>query len=313
MDEFRGELNAVYASGGGDTPEDLQSALFDGINAIRWSPEGIRLAFIITDAPPQFYPDQEERTYADTAREAKKQAIKIFSVGTGGLDVGGEYVLRQISQYTSGKYIFLTYGEPGESEGGRPGSVSHHTGANYQTEKLEAIIIRFAKEELSHLTDQPLTADEGYFEATSVSDESREETLQKLFGMALSQLVDYSSIQIKPGTSAAILPIVPSESDLTLNAEYFYDQLTQTLADSRGFQAVERRDMQSVLNELELALSDLADNAPRVGQLMGAEMLIAGRLYRRDDLFEVFLRLLRVETGEILAVSRTRIDARLGL
>ncbi len=64
----------------------------------------------------------------------------------GGLDLGGEYVLRQISQYTYGTYIFLTYGERGESEGGVAGSVSHHTGANYQTDRLEAIIIRLARQ-----------------------------------------------------------------------------------------------------------------------------------------------------------------------
>ncbi len=77
----------------------------------------------------------------------------------------GEFILRQISQYTQGRYIFLTYGERGESEGGKEGSVSHHTGANFQTDKLESIIIRFAKEELAYLTDQPLEEGEAYFDA----------------------------------------------------------------------------------------------------------------------------------------------------
>ncbi len=55
--------------------------------------------------------------------------------------------------------------------GGRePGSVSHHTGANYQTDKLEAIIIRFAREELVHLTDKPLDQEQDYFLAQKVAE-----------------------------------------------------------------------------------------------------------------------------------------------
>lgn len=313
VEAFSEELDQVYASGGGDTPEDLQAALKDAVTAVQWDPNGIRLGFIITDAPPQFYSEQKTFTYADAAREAKKKAIKFFSVGTGGLEISGEYILRQISQYTYAKYIFLTYGEAGESEGGRPGSVSHHTGANYETGKLEAIIIRFAKEELSHLTEQPLEDDEGYFQATKISEETREETLLKLFESSLSQLVDFSTYRIEKDTPAGLLPILPAENSLALSAEYFYDRLIQSLSTSDSFKAVERRDMQKIMEELELALSDLAENAPQVGKLLGAELLISGSLYKRQNVFELFLRLLRVETGEILAVSRARIDLSLGL
>ena len=75
----------------------------------------------------------------DFYEEAKAKGIKLFSVGAGGLPLEGEYPLRQIAQYTQGKYIFLTYGEKGESGGGAEGSVSHHTGSNFATDKLEAI------------------------------------------------------------------------------------------------------------------------------------------------------------------------------
>ena len=124
-----------------------------------WNRNGIRLAFIVTDAPPHLDYGQQY-TYVEAVHDARSAGIKLFSVGTGGLDLAGEYVLRQISQYSGAKYIFLTYGETGESEGGAPGSVSHHTGANYQTDKLEAIIIRFAKEELANVMGQPLEGEE---------------------------------------------------------------------------------------------------------------------------------------------------------
>ena len=159
LQAFQREINKLDAKGGGDDPEDLQSALKDAMQKMNWNDQGIRLAFIITDAAIHLDYGQKY-TYVRAAEEAKAKGIKIFSVGTGGLDIAGEYILRQISQYTYGKYIFLTYGEEGESEGGRPGSVSHHTGSNFQTDKLEAIIIHFAKEELSHLSEIEVIEDE---------------------------------------------------------------------------------------------------------------------------------------------------------
>jgi Mg-chelatase subunit ChlD len=320
LQSFQEALDAVSAAGGGDTPEDLQSALQQAVK-LEWNRDGVRLAFIITDAPPHLDYGQSF-TYVDAAKAAKADGIKIFSVGTGGLDLSGEYVLRQISQYTSAKYIFLTYGESGESEGGAPGSVSHHTGANYQTDKLEAIIIRLAREELAELSDQPLEQGEDYFEATKIPNEAGEETLRKLFAMAVSQLSDYASVRLRPGTPAAVLPLSAAQPALALDAEYFTEQLVLSLgqkgAGGELFRLVERQDLQKVLGELELQLSDLADagegsQATRVGELVGAEILIVGKLYAKQDGFELFLKLLRVDTGEVLSVTKAVIDRRLGL
>jgi hypothetical protein len=317
LQAFQFALNRVEASGGGDTPEDLQAALQEAM-AMSWNQRGVRLGFIVTDAPPHL--DYGQRySYARAVETAKEKGIKIFSVGTGGLDLLGEVVLRQIAQYTSGKYIFLTYGEAGESAGGAPGSVSHHTGANYQTDKLEAIIIRFAKEELSYISDQPVEKEEEYFTADKIGGELREETLGKLFSMAISQLIDYSAVRIDPGTPAAVLPLSPAQSRLDLDSEYFTEQLILSFgkeAKSRElFRIVERTDLQRILSELELQLSDLAEDqgAAQVGELMGAELLIIGRLYSTTKGYELFLKLLRVETGEVLSVTKAVIDKALGL
>ncbi|HRS66261.1 MAG TPA: hypothetical protein P5519_10305, partial [Spirochaetia bacterium] len=69
------------------------------------------------------------------------------------------------------------------------------------------------------------------------------------------------------------------------------------------------------LEELELQLSGLVDekNAAKVGYLLGAEVLITGTLYVKDGKYEIFVKLLRVSTGEILAVTRAKIDKKLGL
>ena len=314
LNQFQEELMKVEAGGGGDTPEDLQAALDDSLNKIEWNNNGIRLAFIITDAPPHLDYNQAF-TYTDAAKKAREEGIKIFSVGTGGLDIDGEYILRQISQYTSGKYIFLTYGESGESGGGEPGSVSHHTGSNFQTDKLEAIIIRFTKEELSFLSDKPIEDEDPYFQAVKLDSEKREDTLASLFNMALTELKDYSTYTITNGTTAAIIPVDDPSEKYLLDAEYFTERFILSAAEDSVFKLVERKDFQKILEELNLQLSGLTEetNVAEVGNLLNAKVLIAGKLYRTETEYELFIKLLRVETGEVLSVTKAKIDARLGL
>jgi hypothetical protein len=311
----QGELAKAAADGGGDDPEDLQSALEDAMKKIAWNPRGIRLAFIITDAAPHLDYRDQTYTYVDASHDARRKGIKVFSVGTGGLELDGELVLRQISQYTYARYIFLTYGEEGESEGGAPGSVSHHTGANFQTDKLEAIIIRLAREELAFLTDQPIEEEGDFFQAVKIPTEEKTQTLAKLFDMAISQIIDYASIRIPAAVPTGALPIAPQADAQKLEAEYFSEQLVLSLARNGTFAAVERKDLQSVLKELELQMSGITDeaNAAKVGKVMGAQMLLTGRLFDRVDAYEIFLKLLRVETGEILSVTKLVVDKKLGL
>ncbi|HDP80507.1 MAG TPA: VWA domain-containing protein, partial [Spirochaetes bacterium] len=314
LNDFVRELEKVEASGGGDGPEDLQSALKDAMKQIKWNKDGIRLCYIITDAEPHLDYGQKY-TYADAARDARNSAIKIFSVGTGGLNIRGEYILRQISQYTYAKYIFLTYGEKGESEGGREGSVSHHTGSNFTTDKLESIIIRFAKEELAHLSDQKIDMGDPFIQAVKVDHEKNEETLRKLFTMSVTQLIDYSSIGIEKNTPATLIPFNPSSPGLKGNAEYFTEQMSFSLNQDKTFRIVERKELQKVLKELELQYTGLMkdENAVKVGKLMGAKMIIGGALYDKKNSYELFLKLLRVETGEVLSVNKLKIDKKLGV
>jgi len=316
IDAFQKELAEVSASGGGDYPEDLQEALHDAIKKMKWNRDGIRLGYIITDAPAHLDYGQSY-TYTHAVKDARANAIKFFSIGTGGLTIDGEYQLRQIAQYTYGRYIFLTYGEKGDSAGGAPGSVSHHVGANFETDKLESIIMRFARKELSYLTDKPLDDGEGYFQANRIGTEDKKDTVKKLFTMAIGQLVDFSSIAIAPKTRAAVMPIGfdAKNAPLKLNAEYFTEHLILSLGSSKKFTMVERKDLQRIMRELELQMAGLVDqgNAAKVGKMMGAEVLIYGQLYRKKDHYELFIKLVRVETAEVLSVTRARIDTSLGL
>jgi len=254
-------------------------------------------------------------TYVNAVKEARKKGIKIFTIGSGELDLSGEYVLRQISQYSYAKYIFLTYGETGESEGGAIGSVSHHSGANFQTDKLEAIIIRFAKDELSYVSDKPIEEGEEFFEASKIKDEDKKETLTKLFDMAINQLIDYSSLNIEKGTPTSLIPIISQDASMNLDAEYFTDYFNISLLRNKTFLVVERKDMQKILDELQLQLSGLIndESAVKIGEFLGAQLLITGKIYKNKNNYEIFIKLLRVKTSEVLSVTKTIIDASLGL
>lgn len=314
LDVFQARLDPVEASGGGDGPEDLESALDDAVNTMDWNTDGLRLAFVVTDAEAHLDYNRDY-TYIKAATDARSGAIKLYTIGTGGLPIEGEYLLRQISQLTDARYIFLTYGEGGEAEGGAEGSVSHHTGANFQTDKLEAIIIRFVKEEAANFSDTPLTAEEDFFDARKVPDESRDETLGKLFADAVDNLADYSTFHINADTPCVILPVTSADVNLGAAAEYFGERLSLAASGAKRWKPVERKDMQKILAELELQLSGLVDegNAARVGKVLGADVLVASTLYRRANQYELFLRLVRVSTAEVLAVSRAKIALDLGL
>ncbi|HOZ73291.1 MAG TPA: VWA domain-containing protein [Spirochaetales bacterium] len=314
LETFRAALQPVVASGGGDGPEDLESALDDAVNRMDWNEGGLRLAFVVTDAEAHLDYGRDY-TYVDAANDARARAIKLYTIGTGGLPLEGEYLLRQVSQLTDARYIFLTYGEAGESDGGAEGSVSHHTGSNYQTDKLEAIVIRFVKEEVAWLSDTPVSVDEGYFSARPVDEESRDQTLGKLFVESVGNLADYSTFRFGPEAPCVILPVSASGDGLGPSAEYFGERLAMAASEAGRWKPVERKELQRVLAELELQLSGVADpaTAARAGELLGADLAVASSLYLRDGRYELFMRLVRVSTAEVLSVARAKIEKDLGL
>lgn len=309
LEEFREQLAAIRAEGGGDTPEDLESALKTGIEDMAWNEAGVRLAFAITDAPPHLDYDHGF-TYLDAARIAREKGIKIFSVGTGGLSLSGEYVLRQLSQLTGGAYIFLTYGEKGESEGGTPGSVSHHTGANFTSDKLEAVIIKIARNELAHLTQHPGEAPDDYFEGV-VGIEAPEKVTEALFENAVAQLADYAAISLADKPATAIFPLASEFPDA--DAEYLTSALLIAATRHPRFTVVDRGNTEALISEIKLGLSGLVDEATaaKAGRLTGARLLMAGRVVRSGTRADVLLRLIRVETGEVLSATRLLMEAAL--
>ena len=149
INAFQGVLNALRAGGGGDYPEAMGEALHETVHQLNWRGEGAtRMVVLLADAPPHL--DYGGPQYDDDMLAALGKGIKIFSVGASGLDKQGEFIQRQIAQYTGGRFVFLTY-EDAARPGSGPGRETVHDVSNYSVQTLDRLIVRLVREELAHL------------------------------------------------------------------------------------------------------------------------------------------------------------------
>lgn len=160
--DFQFELAALQANGGGDYPEAVNEALHNALNNVSWrTPERggdtLRLMILVADAPPHLDYRWEDFSYDTDMIEAARRGVKIFPVGASGLDEQGEYIFRQIAQFTGGKFIFLTY-EDGDDPSSGPGTETSHDVDTYSVNTLDKLIVRLVRDELAKL-NQPVVVD----------------------------------------------------------------------------------------------------------------------------------------------------------
>ena len=147
VEEFAAGLADVEAGGGGDYPEDLNEGLSRAIHAPEWRvEETISLIFLVADAPPHLDYFQENH-YGVEIVVANERGIKIFPIASSGLDGQGEYIFRQLAQFTGGKFIFLTYGESGP---GSTGTETTHNVDDYTVSALDDLVVKIVEEELTN-------------------------------------------------------------------------------------------------------------------------------------------------------------------
>jgi Mg-chelatase subunit ChlD len=146
---LREALNPLQAGGGGDYPEALNEALHETVHRLSWRGDGAtRMVVLLADAPPHL--DYGAPHYDDDMLAALGKGIKIFSVGASGLDRQGEFIQRQMAQYTGGRFVFLTYAQAHDPASG-PGRETLHDVKNYSVETLDRLIVRLVSEELGKL------------------------------------------------------------------------------------------------------------------------------------------------------------------
>ncbi|MEM7029913.1 MAG: VWA domain-containing protein [Chloroflexota bacterium] len=146
--QFSRNLDTVYANGGGDYPESLNEGLHKALHNVTWrSDDTVRLIFLVADAPPHL-DYRNDYDYAIEMETAARSAIKVFPIASSGLDEQGEYIFRQIAQFTQGRFIFLTYDGP--SNGGKSGDVTTHNVDSYSVSSLDSLLVDLVTYELSH-------------------------------------------------------------------------------------------------------------------------------------------------------------------
>jgi Mg-chelatase subunit ChlD len=312
VEQFARDLDKVRAGGGGDNPEDVQEGLKDAMTKLKWRKKGAKLAFLIGDAPPHLDYGQKF-TYVSAMREAAKKGIKIASIGASGLDTQGELVWRQIAQYTMAPFVFLTYGESGDSEGS-PSSVSHHVGSNWVAENLDAIIIRMVKVELAHYSPKGAQPKEDFFVAAHNPKVASDDVLEDLFRQSVKQLVDYCVLRIEPRTPTVVLPIKYKGKKLKVPSQKLENRLALSLVQSGKFQLVEKKDLPDLIKTLsdQYSLKYDGDKVAEMGKLIPAKLAVFTHVGGGGkEKVEVMIKLVRLETGEILSLSLLKIEEKL--
>jgi len=149
---FHEALAQVEAEGGGDYPESVNEALHRAIHAPEWrGQDTVQIIFLVADAPPHLDYAQDY-DYSTEMEKAAERGIKIFPIASSGLDDQGEYIFRQIAQFTQGRFVFLTYAGP--TNGGAPGDTTTHHVEDYSVENLDDLLVRLVEEELAYQNPQ---------------------------------------------------------------------------------------------------------------------------------------------------------------
>jgi hypothetical protein len=145
---FQALLAQVQAQGGGDTPEALNEALHEVVHGLAWRTDAARLVVMVADAPPHL--DYGGPQYDADMQAALAKGIKLFAVGASGLDPIGQYVFRQLAQYTAGRFVFLTYKKAADPASGA-GTQTVHDVKNYSVQTLDRLVVRLVSEEMARL------------------------------------------------------------------------------------------------------------------------------------------------------------------
>jgi hypothetical protein len=105
VDEFRKNLGAQSAAGGGDQPEAMEVGLEDAVR-LQWrTADAARVMFLVADAPPHAKDIGTAMRHVDALR---KKGVAIYPLACSGYDPPTELVMRSSAMLTGGQFLFLT-------------------------------------------------------------------------------------------------------------------------------------------------------------------------------------------------------------
>ncbi|MDD5672834.1 MAG: CsgG/HfaB family protein [Chitinivibrionales bacterium] len=304
IDTFQNYLNGVAAGGGGDNPEDVEAGLAYALDTLRWKSDPLKFIFLIADAPPHTETARADN-YLVKARQARGRGIMICPVGASGLDKTGEFVFRQLALVTGGDFVFLNYGETGESEGAAtaadPGKVSHHTGANYNARRLDDLVVDIVRRELAFL--DPKIAAQRRAPQPATDAEVLDLRLTSLLTQVLRGDLGLA------GKTLVVAPFAARDTGLAGVAAYLEEGAIGRSAEISSVKVVERARLQDILKEQALAQTGLMDPAAetKAGKLLGADFILVTQLNYLGITAVCHARLIDCASGAIVSAARVRL------
>lgn len=141
LDAVVGAISQQWASGGGDTPEAVHTALDSAVNSHDWDEDSVKVMFLVLDAPPHS-DTQIIDEVVKHVRTAAQKGIRIVPVAASGVDKSCEFLLRSMAFMTGGTYAFLT------DDSGIGYGHTEPTVGSYEVEKLNDMMVRICNKYL---------------------------------------------------------------------------------------------------------------------------------------------------------------------
>ena len=125
------------ASGGGDLPEAVHTALEAGLQNLAWNASArARIAFLVLDAPAHQDHQGVIESLQASVREYAKQGIKLIPVFCSSPSKDCEFMCRFFAVLTGGTYVFLT------DDSGVGGDHIEPSDGDFQVEPLNDLLVR---------------------------------------------------------------------------------------------------------------------------------------------------------------------------
>lgn len=125
--------------------------------------------------------------------------------------------------------------------------------------------------------------------------------------IAMARLVGQivSDIDARQKRKIAVLPFVRLDGSADDLGRYLSEQLVTELFKTKRFEILERAQLERLISEQKLALSDLADpsQASKLGQLNIADLLVTGSVVHRSGAITVNARLVETQTSQLFAAA----------
>jgi hypothetical protein len=138
--EFKGQLSAQRAEGGGDNPEAMECGLEEAAKLPWRTADTARVLFLVADAPPHTEDVGKAMVAVDVLR---KKGVAIYPVACSGYDDTTELVMRTSALLTGGQFLFLT-----DDSGVGESHAEPHI-PFYKVQRLDRLMIRMIAGELS--------------------------------------------------------------------------------------------------------------------------------------------------------------------